>query len=74
MAVQKTIDNLKDGPKEDKVAVAGGIAVAVVVVLFAAWAIFFFRGIASTVNQAPQQATQDTSSTSDQSPAPDSGN
>lgn len=48
MVVQKTIDNLKNSPKEDKVAVASGIAVSVVVVLFAAWAIFFIRNLQKT--------------------------
>ena len=45
MVVQKAIDNLKTGPKDDKVAVASGIAVSVVVILLVAWAIFFFRNI-----------------------------
>ena len=43
--MQKAFNNLKEGPKEDKVAVASGIAVSVVVVLLAAWAIYFFRSI-----------------------------
>ncbi len=45
MVVQKTFNNLKDGPKEDKVAVASGIAISVVVVLLGAWAIYFFHNI-----------------------------
>ena len=45
MVVQKTLDNLKQGPKEDKVAVAGGIAVSVVAVLLVGWAILFFHRI-----------------------------
>lgn len=45
MVVQKAINNLKQGPKDDKVAVASGIAISVVVILLAAWAIFFFRNI-----------------------------
>src|SRR3989344_4155465 len=45
MVVQKAINNLKAGPKDDKVAVASGIAISVVVILLAAWAIFFFRNI-----------------------------
>ena len=44
------LNTLKQGPKEDKVAVASGIAVSVVIVLLVAWAIFFFRSI--------QQGTQ----------------
>ena len=45
MVVQKAINNLKEGPRDDKVAVASGIAIAVVVILLAGWAIFFFRSI-----------------------------
>ena len=45
--VLKAMNTLKkEGSKEDKVAVASGVAISVVVVLLAAWAIFFFRGIA----------------------------
>jgi len=51
MVVQKAINNLKQGPKDDKVAVASGIAISVVVVLLAAWAIFFFRGVQKNANQ-----------------------
>ena len=46
MVLKKAVNNLKQGPKEDKVAVASGIAISVVVVLLVAWAIFFFRGLA----------------------------
>ena len=45
MVVQKAINNLKEGPKEDKVAVASGIAISVVAVLLVAWAIYFFHNI-----------------------------
>ena len=45
MVAQKTLDNLKSGPKDDKVAVASGVAISVVVVLLVAWAIFFFKNI-----------------------------
>ncbi|PIR83709.1 hypothetical protein COU18_03480 [Candidatus Kaiserbacteria bacterium CG10_big_fil_rev_8_21_14_0_10_51_14] len=48
MVVQKVLSNLKNvknGTKEDKVAVASGVAIAVVAVLLVGWAIFFFRGI-----------------------------
>jgi len=46
MVVQKTFNSLKAGPKEDKVAVASGIAVSVVVVLLGGWAIYFFHNVA----------------------------
>ena len=46
MVVQKAFNNLKqNGSKDDKVAVASGIAITIVVVLLFCWAIFFFRGI-----------------------------
>ncbi len=45
MVVQKTIDNLKDKPKDERKALAGGIAFAVVILLFFAWAFFFFKKI-----------------------------
>lgn len=51
MALQEKIQNLKDGPKEDKVAVASGIAVSVVVVLLAGWTIYFFHRIQSGSQQ-----------------------
>ena len=43
--MQKTIDNLKDKPKEDRKAIAGGIAFAIVIILFFAWAFYFFKKI-----------------------------
>jgi hypothetical protein len=51
MVLQKAIGDLKGSPKEDKVAVASGIAVSVVIVLLAAWAIYFFRNIQKGTQQ-----------------------
>ncbi len=51
MAVQKALDDLKGGPKENKVAVASGIAITVVVVLLAAWAILFLRNLQKNSQQ-----------------------
>jgi len=47
MVVQKTIDNLKGRPKDERVAVAGGVAVTVMIILFLGWAIYFFHEIRS---------------------------
>ncbi len=51
MAVQEKFNNLKAGPKEDKVAVASGVAISVVVVLLSAWAIYFFHNIRNNAQQ-----------------------
>lgn len=48
MALGKaTFNNLKEGPKEDKVVVASGIAISVVVILLVCWGIYFFHNIRS---------------------------
>jgi hypothetical protein len=49
--VQKAINNLKEGPKEDKVVVAGGIAITVVVILLVVWAFLFLRSIRNNSEQ-----------------------
>jgi len=45
MVIQKTIDNLKDKPNDEKKVVAGGIAIAVVAILFFGWAFLFFKKV-----------------------------
>ncbi|OGG77875.1 hypothetical protein A3B35_00605 [Candidatus Kaiserbacteria bacterium RIFCSPLOWO2_01_FULL_54_24] len=43
MVIQKAVDNLKDKSSDEKKVVAGGIAIAVVAVLFVGWAILFLK-------------------------------
>lgn len=45
MVVQKTIDNLKERPHDEKKAVAGGIAIMVVIILIIGWGFLFLRKI-----------------------------
>lgn len=45
MALQNSIDNLKQKPKDERTAVASGIALSVVIVLLIAWVIGFFHKI-----------------------------
>ena len=45
MVLQKAVDNLKDKSKDEKKAVAGGIAIAVVLILLIGWSFFFFKKI-----------------------------
>ncbi|QQG37746.1 MAG: hypothetical protein HYS26_03930 [Candidatus Kaiserbacteria bacterium] len=45
MVIEKTINNLKEKPKDERKAVAGGIAIAVVIILFIGWAFLFLKKI-----------------------------
>ena len=45
MAGPSAIDKLKDKPKDQRVAIAEGFAITVVVILMVAWAVFFFKKI-----------------------------
>ena len=47
MVIQKAIDNLKDKPKDDRKAVAGGIAIGIVLLLLLGWGFFFFKRVQS---------------------------
>ena len=51
MVVQKTINNLKERPKDERAVIAGGIAVSIVVVLLVAWAILFLRNLQKNSQQ-----------------------
>lgn len=48
MVVQKTLNNLKNRPKDERVAVASGTAIFVVLILFIGWAYFFLKKIQSS--------------------------
>jgi hypothetical protein len=43
MVIQKTVNNLKERPRDERKAVAGGLAIMVVIILLLGWAIFFFK-------------------------------
>ena len=59
MAGQKTLDKLKDKPKDERAVVAGGISIFVVAVIFIIWVIFFFKQIQSgTVNPTLNSGAQ----------------
>lgn len=45
--MKKAIDDLKEKPKEERTAVAGSIAVMVVVLLLVGWGFFFLKRITS---------------------------
>ena len=45
MVVQKTLDNLKERPKDEKTAVATGISVVVVAILLIGWGFWFVSNL-----------------------------
>jgi len=45
MVLQKTVDKLKSRPRHERRAVARGVAMLVVAVLFIGWVILFFKNI-----------------------------
>ncbi|MEK7132533.1 MAG: hypothetical protein AAB830_00620 [Patescibacteria group bacterium] len=47
MVLQKAVDNLKNRPKDERKAVAGGIAVLIVAILLVGWIVHFFKKIQS---------------------------
>jgi hypothetical protein len=51
VVVQKTIDNLKDRPKDERKVVAGGVAIAVIAILLVGWAVLFLRNIQNGTQQ-----------------------
>lgn len=46
MVIGKTVDTLKERPKEERTAVAASVAVFVVVILIIGWAFFFVKKLA----------------------------
>ena len=43
MVLKDAVDNLKERPKDERKAVAGGIAIAIVALLFFGWAFLFLK-------------------------------
>ncbi|MDO8562001.1 MAG: hypothetical protein Q7S05_04220 [bacterium] len=51
MVLKRTVDNLKDRPRDERKAVASGIAALIVAILFIGWVVLFFKKIQSTREQ-----------------------
>ena len=78
MVILRTIENLRERPKDERRAVALGVALAVVAILFVGWAIFFVRKVQSgadlqQVNQAYTQAVEKAKDSFNQSGQTDKG-
>jgi len=43
MVIQKTVDNLKERPKDERKAVAAGLAITIMGILFFGWAFLFLK-------------------------------
>lgn len=64
MVIQKTVNNLKDRPKDERQAVAIGTAGAVVIILIIGWAFIFLKSLRqeqTTSGQAYEIPPQDVS-------------
>lgn len=48
MALLNAVNNLKERPRDEKKVIAGGVAIAVIIVLFLTWAVLFFKKIQNT--------------------------
>lgn len=48
MVLQKSVDHLKSRPRDERRAVALGVALLIVAILFVGWAIMFFKRIQSS--------------------------
>lgn len=55
MVIQKTVDNLKDRPKDERQAVAIGTAGVVVLLLLVGWAFYFLKSIRTEQSVSAQQ-------------------
>lgn len=47
MGIQDKVNDLKSKPKDDRVAVASGVAVTVIIILMFAWGLMFFKRVQS---------------------------
>ena len=65
--ILQKIEDMKGRSKDERVALAGSIAVAVVIILFLGWAVFFVRSAKSSLS-VPVAQEAGTSSAQDQSP------
>ncbi len=50
MVIQRTIENLRERSKDERRAVAFGVALTVMLILFLAWAILFFKSLKTTTD------------------------
>ena len=70
MVLQNAVNNLKERPRDEKKVIAGGVAIAVIVILFLVWAFLFFKKIQ---NAEPIQLDTIAEDFTDSFPNTDSG-
>jgi len=59
MVVQKTVNNLKERPNEEKKAVASGVAIGFVIILLIVWGFFFIKKVQNSNTQNLGGGAQD---------------
>jgi hypothetical protein len=57
MVVKRTINNLRERPKDERTAIAASIAIGVMVILFIGWLVYFFHELRTTPAPNLQAAT-----------------
>ena len=67
--IRRTIENLRERPRDERIAFAATVALGVVIVLFLGWIVFFFRSIRTAPAPLPAAQTQATT-TQNANPAP----
>jgi hypothetical protein len=60
MVLDRTLNNLRERPREERTAIAAWIAIGVVAILLICWLIFFLHSIASSAAPVPQSVATST--------------
>lgn len=54
--IQRHIERIKERPRDERIAIAGTIAIGVMLALFVGWVIFFLRSLGDSAPPAPSSA------------------
>ena len=60
MVLERTLNNLRERPKEERTAIAAWISIGVVAILLIGWLIYFLHSIQNTPAPVPQSVATST--------------